>query len=231
MSAPRESMPRPSDDLASDFGVEDDEDLDVETPPLAIPSGLRTAPPLAPTPQGSYAQEGVVSRPGRLYMPPSPRYSDVSEELESDLDADENAGLLSSTSPYRQRGGYPPSNARTAPLSVPFLDPPPGQTPSRAYIRAVTVVSTLGVYFALTLLLSLLVLELDSKSDGGASIVYAGILGLISTAFSTVQFLPQIVHTWREGKVGALSIPTLAMQAPGSFLFVYSLMLQPGTNM
>jgi len=30
--------------------------------------------------------------------------------------------------------------------------------------------------------------------------------------------------------VGALSIPTMLIQCPGSFIFVYSLAIQPGTN-
>ncbi|KAI8803758.1 hypothetical protein BJ742DRAFT_485121 [Cladochytrium replicatum] len=58
----------------------------------------------------------------------------------------------------------------------------------------------------------------------------AGVLGLISTATSVFMWMPQIVETWIQRRAGALSIPMLAMQAPGSFVFVYSIVKQPGAN-
>jgi uncharacterized protein with PQ loop repeat len=59
---------------------------------------------------------------------------------------------------------------------------------------------------------------------------YASVLGLASMGLSTIQFLPQIWQTYSSKQVGALSIPTMLMQCPGSFLFAFSLWMQPGTN-
>ncbi|KAI9020541.1 hypothetical protein DFJ74DRAFT_673568 [Hyaloraphidium curvatum] len=202
------------------------------SPPLPIPK-LPFSPPLSSTPGGSYVQDSVVTRPSRSFMPPSPRGS-LSDD-EADLAADERTTLLPGrpAAAADPAGGYPPSVPRTAPIPVPFLRVPAGQSPSHAYLSAISVTALLVTYFVLCLLLSLLVVFLDPPSgvdQGSAAVLYAGILGLISTVFSAVQFLPQIVHTWQEGRVGALSVGMLGMQAPGSFLFVYSLMLQPGTN-
>jgi magnesium-transporting ATPase (P-type) len=58
----------------------------------------------------------------------------------------------------------------------------------------------------------------------------AGTCGLLSTLTGTIQFVPQIATTLITRKFGSLSIATLLMQCPGSFVFVYSLMTQPGTN-
>ncbi|KAL2911147.1 hypothetical protein HK105_209395 [Polyrhizophydium stewartii] len=59
---------------------------------------------------------------------------------------------------------------------------------------------------------------------------WAGTLGMIAAATGVVQFVPQIVHTWRARSPGALSLPMLMMQCPGSYVFAISLALQPGTN-
>ncbi|TPX30540.1 hypothetical protein SmJEL517_g05927 [Synchytrium microbalum] len=58
----------------------------------------------------------------------------------------------------------------------------------------------------------------------------AGIWGGVATLTGVVQFIPQIWHTFWLGHPGALSVETLIMQCPGSFLFAYSLAIQPRTN-
>jgi uncharacterized protein with PQ loop repeat len=58
----------------------------------------------------------------------------------------------------------------------------------------------------------------------------AALLGLGSLSLSLCQFVPQLARTWRLKEAGALSIPALAMQAPGSFVFCYTLAISPGTN-
>lgn len=152
--------------------------------------------------------------------PPPLASSDLSESEAADS---EQTRLLSTrqrpSNLQRNNNGYPP----------PVLRNP---SPSAAYFRALAVTSILAIYFILTFALSLLMLSLDAQQTGSASAtVFASLLGIISTLFSAVQFLPQIIHTWRERKIGALSVGMLAMQAPGSFLFVWSLTLQPGVNM
>jgi len=49
----------------------------------------------------------------------------------------------------------------------------------------------------------------------------AKIAGYVSLAVTLIVWTPQIVHTYRAKAVGALSIPALCMQAPGSALFAY----------
>ena len=41
---------------------------------------------------------------------------------------------------------------------------------------------------------------------------------------------PQIRRTWQRKLVGSLSIPMMLIQTPGSFVFVYSMLLRPGAN-
>jgi len=47
---------------------------------------------------------------------------------------------------------------------------------------------------------------------------------------ATVQYAPQIMHTYKTKLVGALSIPMMLIQTPGGILMVTSIALRPGTN-
>lgn len=60
--------------------------------------------------------------------------------------------------------------------------------------------------------------------------LYADSLGLFSTALSFVQFLPQIISTLRSRVIGALSIPSMMIQSPGSFLMAYFVAAGEGTK-
>ncbi|KAI8879953.1 hypothetical protein K501DRAFT_335714 [Backusella circina FSU 941] len=59
---------------------------------------------------------------------------------------------------------------------------------------------------------------------------WAGFLGVLSMILASLQYIPQIWKTWKQKTVGALSIPMMMLQTPGTALFVYSLMVRPGTN-
>ncbi|KAL0138523.1 hypothetical protein V8B55DRAFT_1515589 [Mucor lusitanicus] len=59
---------------------------------------------------------------------------------------------------------------------------------------------------------------------------WAGFLGVLSMILASLQYLPQIHKTWKSKRVGALSIPMMMLQTPGTVLFVYSLVVRPGTN-
>ena len=59
---------------------------------------------------------------------------------------------------------------------------------------------------------------------------FAEILGLTSVCVGLVQFLPQLYQTYMAGSIGALSIPTMLVQVPGSFLLAWFLACQPATN-
>lgn len=59
---------------------------------------------------------------------------------------------------------------------------------------------------------------------------WARFLGLSAAACATVQYMPQLIHTYRTKLVGALSIPMMCIQSPGGILMVLSIALRPGTN-
>ncbi|KAJ3300872.1 hypothetical protein HDV03_001891 [Kappamyces sp. JEL0829] len=87
------------------------------------------------------------------------------------------------------------------------------------------------LYLAFVVVLVSLVLLVDQSTDyGDIKIWWAGVLGMISVLGGILQYLPQVYTTAVTKEFGALSLPTLMMQCPGSFAFVYSLSLQPGTN-
>jgi uncharacterized protein with PQ loop repeat len=58
----------------------------------------------------------------------------------------------------------------------------------------------------------------------------ATFLGVSATLLAVLQYAPQIYKTYRAKLVGALSLGTMAIQVPGSVLFVVSLVVRPGTN-
>lgn len=57
---------------------------------------------------------------------------------------------------------------------------------------------------------------------------WAAFLGITSTLLAAAQYIPQILHTYRNKTVGSLSIPTMLLQVPGTAIFVYSLAIRPG---
>ncbi|KAJ1562044.1 hypothetical protein HK096_002340 [Nowakowskiella sp. JEL0078] len=73
-------------------------------------------------------------------------------------------------------------------------------------------------------------LHLDNEDHTSSSDFFALILGVIATLTSFFMWFPQIIKTFQSRRVGSLSIPMMIMQTPGSFVFTYSLMMQPGAN-
>jgi len=59
---------------------------------------------------------------------------------------------------------------------------------------------------------------------------WATFLGISSAILATVQYAPQLFHTYHMKLVGALSIPMMMIQTPGGILMVTSIVLRPGTN-
>ncbi|KAF9050191.1 hypothetical protein BJ165DRAFT_1457084 [Panaeolus papilionaceus] len=59
---------------------------------------------------------------------------------------------------------------------------------------------------------------------------WATFLGVSAALMATVQYAPQIMHTYKTKLVGALSIPMMLIQTPGGILMVTSIALRPGTN-
>lgn len=57
---------------------------------------------------------------------------------------------------------------------------------------------------------------------------WANFLGLLATVLAAVQYIPQILMTWRLQETGSLSIPMMCIQTPGSFVFAASLYARLG---
>ncbi|KAI0996014.1 hypothetical protein K3495_g12167 [Podosphaera aphanis] len=57
---------------------------------------------------------------------------------------------------------------------------------------------------------------------------WANFLGIMGAIFAGIQYLPQIWTTWNLGDVGSLSIPTMLIQTPGSFVWSASLGVRLG---
>jgi hypothetical protein len=57
---------------------------------------------------------------------------------------------------------------------------------------------------------------------------WANFLGLLATALAAIQYIPQILMTWRLQETGSLSVPMMCIQTPGSFVFAASLAVRLG---
>jgi uncharacterized protein with PQ loop repeat len=57
---------------------------------------------------------------------------------------------------------------------------------------------------------------------------YANSLGLAATALAVTQYLPQLWTTYRLKSVGSLSIATMCIQTPGSYVWAASLAYRLG---
>lgn len=57
---------------------------------------------------------------------------------------------------------------------------------------------------------------------------WANFLGLTGTLLAAIQYIPQIITTYRLQTVGSLSVPMMCIQTPGSFVFASSLAVRLG---
>ena len=59
---------------------------------------------------------------------------------------------------------------------------------------------------------------------------WANLLGSAAGLLSTIQYLPQIWYTYQLGDIKSLSVVTMLIQVPGSFLWAFSLWQRVGTE-
>ncbi|WWD21372.1 hypothetical protein CI109_105857 [Kwoniella shandongensis] len=97
---------------------------------------------------------------------------------------------------------------------------------------AVTLACVVAIHLGLLLLLSLsLLFILPPTTPPHPFLRYlATFLGVSALILSLLQYTPQIHKTYKAKLVGALSLGTMAIQVPGSVLFVISLVMRPGTD-
>ncbi|KAK7206521.1 hypothetical protein BZA70DRAFT_274454 [Myxozyma melibiosi] len=92
--------------------------------------------------------------------------------------------------------------------------------------RARRVAVLCGVHFCFTFLIAFVIYKFKS----GAVALYAGFLGIEATLLAASQYVPQIYTTYSLKRAESLSIHTLAMQAPGGYLWALTLALREGTG-
>lgn len=56
--------------------------------------------------------------------------------------------------------------------------------------------------------------------------LWATFLGVTSAGLAVLQYAPQLVHTYKSKLVGALSIPMMCIQTPGTTFMVVSIILR-----
>ncbi|KAJ1949545.1 hypothetical protein FBU59_001098 [Linderina macrospora] len=94
---------------------------------------------------------------------------------------------------------------------------------------ALWVATAVAVHGTMCILMSTLLVAFMGPYSAPTR-TWASLLGLFSLCTTCMQFIPQIIKTWRSGQVGALSIPMMLMQTPGGFVFAYSIAIRPGVN-
>jgi hypothetical protein len=106
------------------------------------------------------------------------------------------------------------------PEHSPTAPPPP------TWRTALAVVVICGLHW-ITLLVSSVALLLWAPSALGS---WAVALGAGAAVLACVQYVPQLLTTWRLGHVMSLSIPMMCIQTPGSFVFAASLAARLGSG-
>ncbi|KAL0094596.1 hypothetical protein J3Q64DRAFT_1714987 [Phycomyces blakesleeanus] len=124
----------------------------------------------------------------------------------------------------KKHGAHMPSSLH---LDLPSKIKPPISAEWKVSLIVAAV--TTG-HFVISVIISVLLLVLVGGPENWQTDLWAGFLGVFSMILATFQYLPQIWKTWKRKSVGALSIPMMCLQTPGSALFVYSLATRPGTN-
>ncbi|KAI9280686.1 hypothetical protein BY458DRAFT_500057 [Sporodiniella umbellata] len=124
----------------------------------------------------------------------------------------------------KKREPHPPSSLA---LEIPSKIQPPLSEEWKVSIWVATV--CIG-HLAISFFISVLLLAIVGGPENRLTNYWAAFLGILSMILASLQYLPQIWKTWNSKTVGALSIPMMMLQTPGTALFVYSLVVRPGTN-
>jgi hypothetical protein len=90
--------------------------------------------------------------------------------------------------------------------------------------EAVLVLAVSLTFFIVALFGSVIFVYAASSHVRG----WANFLGLLATALAAVQYIPQILMTWKLQETGSLSVPMMCIQTPGSFVFAASLAVRLG---
>ncbi|KAI8905818.1 hypothetical protein EDD86DRAFT_210883, partial [Gorgonomyces haynaldii] len=105
--------------------------------------------------------------------------------------------------------------------------------PDSARVMAIRLAMTkLAFGFLIFVSVSTLLVLKAMDVEGSQEVLegWAGFLGVVAAVTGVFQFVPQVIHTIMTRDFGSLSVVSLGMMAPGSFVFAISLAMQPGTN-
>ncbi|CAO3660161.1 unnamed protein product [Rhizopus stolonifer] len=118
-----------------------------------------------------------------------------------------------------------------APSSLHLEFPSKIQPPISAEWKVSILVAAVCIgHLAISFFITVLLLAIVGGPEHWVTNYWAAFLGVLSMVLASFQYLPQIWKTWNSKTVGALSIPMMMLQTPGTVLFVYSLIVRPGTN-
>ncbi|CAO3571814.1 unnamed protein product [Mortierella alpina] len=101
---------------------------------------------------------------------------------------------------------------------------------SEEWTISVWIAHIVAGHFVVCLLVTIYLLKFVGGPENDWTSAWATFLGITSVLLATIQYVPQILRTFRRKSVGALSIPMMLMQTPGAALLTLSLALRPGAN-
>ncbi|KAF8523648.1 hypothetical protein JB92DRAFT_2704554 [Gautieria morchelliformis] len=110
----------------------------------------------------------------------------------------------------------------------PLLPPSRSNIQSDDWRLAVTLAWVVAIHIAFETFVTLFLLIYHSPPRQIQ--IWATFLGVTSAGLAVIQYLPQLIKTYRMKRVGAISIPMMCIQTPGAVLMVLSIALRPGTN-
>ncbi|KAF9292222.1 hypothetical protein BGZ88_006456 [Linnemannia elongata] len=103
-------------------------------------------------------------------------------------------------------------------------------TRSKEWTLSLIIAHVVGGHFFIALLVTIYMLTFVGGPENPWTSGWASFLGITSVVLATIQYVPQIIRTFKRKSVGALSIPMMLMQTPGAALLTLSLALRPGAN-
>ncbi|KIO16851.1 hypothetical protein M407DRAFT_33499 [Tulasnella calospora MUT 4182] len=125
-----------------------------------------------------------------------------------------------------------PKNCECEPCEAARAGPQVNTTPE--WKLAIALAWVVLIHLLLCLFITTILLYSSPSSPDGVPadrvFVWTTFLGLCSTSLAFIQYMPQLLHTYRTKLVGALSIPAMLIQSPGAALMVYIIASKPGTN-
>ncbi|KAG0053524.1 hypothetical protein BGZ83_000941 [Gryganskiella cystojenkinii] len=102
--------------------------------------------------------------------------------------------------------------------------------PSEEWKISIMIAHVVAGHLIICLLVTVYLLTFVGGPENHWTSAWASFLGITSVILATIQYVPQIMRTFRRKSVGALSIPMMMMQTPGAALLTLSLALRPGAN-